>query len=140
MTFHSQINRIFPPVLFIARRITEEFAIKGKVIPKGTTVLVLFYQLHRDARYFPNPDAFNPERFTSENMTGRHAFAYTPFSAGPRNCIGQRFALQTTKALMAAILRQYTITSLVPMDKVELAIGTTMGPKNKITLKFEPRL
>ena len=53
--------------------------------------------------------------------------------------IENRFALQTVKALLASILRKYKITSLVPLDRVELAIGTTMGPKNKITLKMEIR-
>lgn len=82
--------RLFPPVLFIARDIVEEFKIRDKIIPAGTTCMVLFYQLHRDPKYFPNPEEFNPDRFSQENMSGRHAFAYTPFSAGPRNCIGQR--------------------------------------------------
>ncbi|CAG2172884.1 unnamed protein product [Oppiella nova] len=131
--------RIYPPVLFISRKITEEFKIKDYTIPKGTNCMVLFYQLHRDPKYFPNPEVFDPERFSADSTNTRHAFAYTPFSAGPRNCIGQRFALQTVKALLASILRKYRITSLVPLDKVELAIGTTMGPKNKITLKFELR-
>lgn len=131
--------RLFPPVLFIARQITEEFKIKGRTIPPGTTCLVLHYVLHRDPKYFPNPEVFNPDRFSPENMNERHAFAFVPFSAGPRNCIGQRFALQTTKALIASILRKYRITSVLPMNKIELAIGTTMGPKNKITLQFERR-
>ncbi|KAH9516231.1 Cytochrome P450 4V2 [Dermatophagoides farinae] len=131
--------RIFPPVLFIARNIREEFQIKGQTLPIGTTVMVLFYQLHRDPKWFPNPEKFDPERFSFEQMNGRHAFSYTPFSAGPRNCIGQRFAMQTAKALLSSILRKYRIESMVPMEKVELAFGSTVGPKNKITLKFEPR-
>lgn len=77
--------RLFPPVLFIARQNTEEFTIKGKSIPAGTTCLVLFYQLHRDPKYFPNPEVYDPDRFSPENINGRHAFAFTPFSAGPRN-------------------------------------------------------
>lgn len=87
--------RIYPPVLFIARKSTEEFKIKDYVIPVGTTCLVLFYQLHRDPKYFPNPEVFDPERFSTENSNTRHAFAYTPFSAGPRNCIGQRFVFKS---------------------------------------------
>ncbi|CAG2109481.1 unnamed protein product [Medioppia subpectinata] len=82
--------RIYPPVLFIARRITEEFKIKDYSIPAGTNCMVLFYQLHRDPKYFPNPEVFDPERFSADSTNTRHAFAYTPFSAGPRNCIGQR--------------------------------------------------
>ncbi|KPM09401.1 cytochrome P450-like protein 21 [Sarcoptes scabiei] len=131
--------RIYPPVLFIARNIREEIQIKEALIPKKTTCMILFYQLHRDPKYFPNPERYDPDRFSPQQMNGRHAFAFTPFSAGPRNCIGQRFAMQTVKALLASIFRKYRIKSLVPMDQVELAFGSTVGPKNKITIKFEPR-
>lgn len=84
--------RLFPPVLFIARNNSKEFQIKGRTIPPGTTCLVLFYQLHRDPKYFPNPEVYDPDRFSPENWNGKHAFSYTPFSAGPRNCIGQRYS------------------------------------------------
>ena len=81
--------RIYPPIMLIARNIQEEFKIKDQVIPVGTTCLVFFYQMHRDPKYFPNPEKFDPDRFSA--FDGRHPFAYTPFSAGPRNCIGQRY-------------------------------------------------
>ena len=80
--------RIYPPVILIARNIREQFKIKDQIIPPGVTCVLYLYQLHRNPKHFPNPEKFDPDRFAEQ--TGRHAFAFAPFSGGPRNCIGQR--------------------------------------------------
>lgn len=67
---------------------TFEFPQDGYTLPAKTTVLLMTYLLHRDAEHFPAPDHFQPERFFPENSRGRHPYAYVPFSAGARNCIG----------------------------------------------------
>ncbi|XP_073501459.1 cytochrome P450 4V2-like isoform X2 [Phyllobates terribilis] len=79
--------RIFPSVPFFARTITEDCTIRGYTVPKGVNVIILPYALHRDPEYFPHPEEFKPERFFSENASGRNPYAYVPFSAGLRNCI-----------------------------------------------------
>ncbi|MBW02511.1 Cytochrome P450 4V2, partial [Eschrichtius robustus] len=80
--------RLFPSVPFFARNLNEDCEVAGYRIVKGSQVIIMPYALHRDPRYFPNPEEFKPERFFPENSKGRHSYAYVPFSAGPRNCIG----------------------------------------------------
>lgn len=82
--------RLYPSVPFISRTAGEEIKThSGYVIPKGCNINIYIYDLHRSAQYWKDPDKFNPDRFLPENIAARHPFAYLPFSAGPRNCIGQ---------------------------------------------------
>ncbi|KAJ6668615.1 hypothetical protein lerEdw1_012097 [Lerista edwardsae] len=80
--------RLFPSVPFFARSLKEDCYIRGFKVPKGADALIVPYALHRDPSSFPEPEEFRPERFFPENSAGRHPYAYVPFSAGPRNCIG----------------------------------------------------
>jgi cytochrome P450 len=84
--------RLFPSVPLFARQIKQDIPLDdGRRIPAGTQAIIFTYFLHRDEKYFPNPEEFQPSRFFPENSTGRNPYAYVPFSAGPRNCIGKTF-------------------------------------------------
>ncbi|KAI9562774.1 hypothetical protein GHT06_010229 [Daphnia sinensis] len=102
--------RLYPAVPNITRYISEDFELGGYKIPTGASLSVQIYALHRNEEYFPDPDVFKPERFQVDESIGRHAFAYVPFSAGPRNCIGQRFAMFEEKVLASAILRRFRVS------------------------------
>ena len=67
------------------------FFLDGHDVPGNTSVMLLTYLLHRDPKHFPDPELFKPERFIAENIRGRHPYAYVPFSAGARNCIGKKY-------------------------------------------------
>ncbi|EEC16312.1 P450 CYP319A1, putative, partial [Ixodes scapularis] len=83
----KECQRLYPSVPFIGRAVTKELRLGDYLLPEGTTVDIFIYALHRDPKIFPDPEVFDPERFSSENSASRHPFAFIPFSAGSRNCI-----------------------------------------------------
>ncbi|OXU18179.1 hypothetical protein TSAR_002616 [Trichomalopsis sarcophagae] len=84
----KEAMRLYPTISQIMRYIDEDVQLKKYVVPAGVDVLFLIYDLHRDPKHWPEPEKFDPDRFLPENIKNRHPFAYIPFSAGPRNCIG----------------------------------------------------
>ncbi|KFQ21330.1 Cytochrome P450 4V2, partial [Merops nubicus] len=131
--------RLFPSVPLFARALREDCCIRGYQIPKGTNVLVVTYALHRDPNTFPDPEEFRPERFFPENCKGRHPYAYVPFSAGPRNCIGQRFAQMEEKTLLALILRRFWVESCQKPEELGIAGELILRPNNGIWIKLKRR-
>ncbi|KAM9329052.1 cytochrome P450 4V2 [Gastrophryne carolinensis] len=131
--------RIYPSVPFFGRTTTEECTIRGYVIPKGINVVVVTYALHRDPEFFPEPEEFRPERFLAENSVGRNPYAYIPFSAGLRNCIGQKFALMEEKVVLAYILRNFTVKATEKREKIRLLGELILRPENGIWIELEQR-
>ncbi|CAN7993836.1 unnamed protein product, partial [Ixodes hexagonus] len=86
----KESQRLYTIVPLYGRRIEEDMAIGKYTVPRGCTCIILSQMVHRDPRYFPNPTVFDPDRFLPENCKGRHPYAFIPFSAGPRNCVGKR--------------------------------------------------
>lgn len=87
--FIRETLRLYPPVSFMGRELTEPMSVCDLLLPAGTQVHIHAYDLHRDPEQFPEPETFNPDRFLPQNRENRHPFAYLAFSAGPRNCIGK---------------------------------------------------
>ncbi|GIY91170.1 cytochrome P450 4c3 [Caerostris darwini] len=135
----KETRRLWPPTPFIARDLEEDIIIDGCLIPKGTSCGILIYMLHRDSDVFPNPEVFDPDRFLLQNASGRHPFAYVPFSAGPRNCIGQRFATFEAVTVMATILRKFNVKALDPLDRIHIIDELVLRSEKGIRMTFEPR-
>ncbi|XP_069952603.1 cytochrome P450 4C1 [Cherax quadricarinatus] len=131
--------RIFPPAPFISRKLKEDVVIENYRVPSGTTVELVIYKIHRDPAQFPDPEVFDPDRFLPENINKRHPYAYIPFSAGPRNCIGQKFAMLELKILVSSILRRFRVESVVPRDQLKLVPELILRPVNGNFVKLFPR-
>ncbi|KTF92719.1 hypothetical protein cypCar_00024555 [Cyprinus carpio] len=131
--------RLFPSVPFFARTICEDTKINGYKVPKGANVIIITYSLHRDPRYFPDPEEFRPERFLPENCVGRHPYAFIPFSAGLRNCIGQRFAIMEEKVILASILRYFNIVACQKREELRPVGELVLRPERGIWITLERR-
>ncbi|XP_053258391.1 cytochrome P450 4V2-like isoform X1 [Podarcis raffonei] len=131
--------RLFPSVPVFARKLSEECYIRGFRVPKGVDALILPFALHRDPDVFPEPEEFRPERFFPENVAGRHPYAYVPFSAGPRNCIGQRFAQMEEKTILATILRRFSVESAQRRDQLDLVGELILRPGKGIWIQLKKR-
>lgn len=131
--------RYYPPVPIIGRSLQEETKIGDVTLPKNSVITVFIHSIHRDREIYSDPEIFNPERFYPENCKERHPFAYIPFSAGPRNCIGQRFALMEEKVVTANILRHFRIYAMELPDKLIESGQLVLRSVNGLRLKFERR-
>ncbi|KAI6218379.1 Cytochrome P450 4V2 [Aphelenchoides fujianensis] len=108
--------RLFPPVPLFTRKLEEDLDCVGKRIPRGTTVLIAPNCCQIDGRYWEKPREFYPDHFTPEACAARHPFAFIPFSAGPRNCIGQKFALMEEKTILSWFFRRFSLSAELPME------------------------
>ncbi|XP_022784583.1 cytochrome P450 4V2-like [Stylophora pistillata] len=135
----KEAQRMFPSVPFIARRTTEDCHLDGYLAPKGTALGVCTIGLHRNPNVWEAPLEFNPDRFLPESSQGRHPYAFVPFSAGPRNCIGQRFALQEEKLVLAHVMRNFTLDSTQTFDELKACAEIITRPKDGIFVSLARR-
>ncbi len=134
----SEAMRLYPPAPIITRTAKRDFQLGTFRVPAGTVILVPIYAVHRHARLWVNPERFDPERFTSSQTSGRHRYAYMPFGAGPRVCIGNGFAVMEAVAILAVLLRSVRLRDLSPQAP-EPVMKITLRPLRKLRMRVEPR-
>ncbi len=134
----KEAMRLYPPAWIINRQAMEEVQIGGYLVPKGALIFVSPYLMHRDARFFPEPESFQPERWTPEFEKALPKYAYFPFGGGPRVCIGQQFALMEARLILAAVAKDWRL-SLVPDQQIEIEPMVTLRAKHGIRVLLERR-
>lgn len=132
--------RLYPSVHYMAREISEEIVLGGYTIPKDTICQIEIYDLHRRPDFFPDPDKFIPERFLPENSVDRHPFAFIPFSAGPRNCIGQKFAMLEIKTLISRLIRKYQFEPVTRSSDLKFYVDFVLKTSHPIYVRFRSRM
>ncbi len=134
----AEALRLYPPAWAIGRKALEAFTIGGFEIPANSICIVSPYVVQRDARWFPDPEKFDPERWTPEAREARPKFSYFPFGGGARVCIGERFAWMEGVIVMAAIAQKWRFR-LEPGQHVEPLPLITLRVKNGLRMIAEPR-
>ncbi|XP_030239397.1 cytochrome P450 4p1 [Drosophila navojoa] len=138
--FVKETMRLFPSVPIMSRKTLKETELaNGLILPPGAQIVMHIFDVHRNPKYWSSPEEFQPERFFPENSRDRHTYAYVPFSAGQRNCIGQKFALLEMKTLLIVILKKFIVLPLVDPKDIVFHTGITLRCKNDIRVKLVRR-
>uniref|UniRef100_A0A182FRU5 Uncharacterized protein n=1 Tax=Anopheles albimanus TaxID=7167 RepID=A0A182FRU5_ANOAL len=131
--------RLYPSVPMMARKIGEGVRIDNKYnLPPGSEILILPYATHRLEHIYPDPERFDPERF-ADTAPHQNPYAFLPFSAGPRNCIGYKFAYIEMKTVIARILQNYHLTPAPGKEEVEPVFRMTLRARGGLWVKLTPR-
>jgi cytochrome P450 len=130
--------RLYPPVWSMGRSVGNDYHLGEYIVPAGSTIMMSQYVMHRDSRYYNEPDQFNPERWGSETRSSLPRFSYFPFGGGIRACIGESFAWMEGILVIATIGRQWKMR-LVRGHRVELDPAITLRPRYGMKMKLERR-
>jgi cytochrome P450 len=134
----DEAMRLYPPAWAFSRQALADDQLGGFPLPRGWLALVVPFVLHRLPAYWPNPEVFDPDRFTPEQNAARPKFVYLPFGAGPRQCIGNQFALMESHLVVATLAQRYRL-HLVPKHKVEPWPLITLRPRYGMPMVIERR-
>ena len=127
--------RLFPPFWRISRQATEATQVKGFNIPAGTNVIASIFTIQHSSQYWTDPQEFRPERFLTESPH-HHRFAYIPFGAGPRICIGQNLAMTEAMTILTICLKKMELTKAFDSDPTFL-LSLTLQPKEGCQVKVK---
>lgn len=134
----AESMRLYPPAWIIGRRALNDYQINDYTIPANSVLLMSQYVTHHDARFFPDPFRFDPERWTPEARESRPKFSYFPFGGGPRLCIGEGFAWMEGVLVLATIAQRFRMR-LAPGHPIELQPLVTLRPKHGMKMILEAR-
>ena len=134
----QEAMRLYPPVYAMGREAVEEVDLGPVLLPKGAIVVMSQWVVHRDPRWYRDPEAFRPERWLDHSLDGNPKFAYFPFGGGPRLCIGNHFAMMEAVLVLATIAQHLDWTTDEVPD-LPLATAVTLRPTYPLSARFERR-
>lgn len=129
--------RLYPPAFTVSRVSIADTTLGEYVVPAGTDMIVSIYGAHHDPRWWPNPEAFDPDRFLPEHEGGRPRYAYLPFGAGPRVCVGFGFAQMEAQIMLAMIAQRFAFDA--PDHDVQKDAMLTLRPKGGLRMRAHAR-
>jgi cytochrome P450 len=132
----QETMRLYSPVFGLTRHAIHDDSIGGYHIPANSLIFVSQYCTHRHPEFWENPEVFDPERFTPERSAGRPRFAYFPFGGGPRQCIGNTFALMEAQMVLATVAQRYRLR-LVSGHPVEPQVSIAMRPRYGLPMTLQ---
>ena len=135
----QEAMRLYPPAAMVARMAVRDVRLGGLAIPAGTPTNVPIYAVHRHAALWREPDAFDPDRFLPEAVADRHRYAYLPFGAGPRICIGASFAMLEAVAVLATLVQAFRPV-MAPGPGPVPRLRITLRPQGGVRMVMEPRM
>ena len=130
--------RLYPPAWGLGRRALEHHAFGGVHVKAGGMVVCSQWVMHRDARYFPQPEKFDPQRWTAEAKSSRPKFTYFPFGGGPRQCIGESFAWMEGVLLLATLVQHWK-AEMISQTPIEKMAALTLRPKKPLMMRLHAR-
>ncbi|XP_055604944.1 cytochrome P450 4c3-like [Uranotaenia lowii] len=131
--------RKYPSIPIVSRELNFDTEINGSIVPKGTIIMIMIIYIHRNPAVYPDPERYDPERFNEENTMTRGPFDYIPFSSGPRNCIGQKYAVMELKSTLVKLLQSYKFKPGNGMTKVEIVGDLVLRPARQLPICIEKR-
>ncbi|XP_058823811.1 cytochrome P450 4C1-like [Topomyia yanbarensis] len=132
--------RLYPSVPFIGRHLVEDTELDGITLPAGMEVLVAIYMIHRNPEVFPDPDRYDPERFSEDAESKRGPYDYIPFSVGARNCIGQRFAMVEMKVVLIKLISNYRVLPGESTGKLRVQTDLVLRPHMGVPVTLVERV
>lgn len=134
----EEAMRVYPPVPRLVRTAVRDYQVGDYTVPHGALVVVSQYLMHRDPRFYPEPERFDPERWTPEARRERPAYSYFPFGGGSRRCIGEGFAYMEGVLVLATLASRWKL-ALTSDARVELSATHFLHPKGPLTMTLEAR-
>nr|XP_022913432.1 cytochrome P450 3A19-like [Onthophagus taurus] len=134
----KETMRMYTPAPMVQRTLKSPVTVEKFTIPSNIDLIFSISALHQ--LNFPNPNEFDPDRFSFENIKNINAYAYTPFSLGPRDCIGRRLAMIEMKYLLSYIVKNFTLHPVEPEHKLDLALDLGLKSKNGVPIIFKKRI